>query len=83
MSRALPETYVEFHDGGRSLSGKTFIYEVRAKGGGSLGTVAWFGRWRCYSFFPAARTVFERKCLRDIADFCEREMAAHRAAKKG
>jgi hypothetical protein len=36
-----------------------------------LGTVKWFGRWRCYSFFPSADTVFEQQCLNDIADFLE------------
>lgn len=78
-------TFIEFHDGGRSPSGKTAIWFVYAKGrdlrGGQLGQIAWFGRWRCYGFFPLAGTVYERTCLRDIADFCERETAAHRERK--
>ena len=38
-----------------------------------LGQVRWFPRWRKYSFFPRPDRVFESSCLRDIADFCERE----------
>ena len=34
-----------------------------------LGTVSWFGRWRAYAFFPADSTVFEPKCLGEIAQF--------------
>ena len=49
-------------------TGKTWIFNVNAKEGGSnLGQIRWFGRWRKYSFFPNAETVFERQCLRDIA----------------
>ena len=44
----------------------------------TLGEVSWFGRWRCYAFFPHLDTVFEKTCLRDIADFCEEQTKAHR-----
>jgi hypothetical protein len=43
-----------------------------------LGKIAWFGRWRCYSFFPNQGTIFEKTCLRDIADFCEEQTKAQR-----
>jgi len=49
--------------------------------GASLGEVRWFGRWRCYAFYPFAGTIYERKCLRDIADFCEKETQRHRERK--
>lgn len=74
-------SFIEFHDGGRSPSGKTAVYFVNAKQGGQLGMVKWFGRWRCYAFFPLGDTVFERVCLRDIAAFCEQETVAHRGQK--
>jgi len=35
------------------------------------------GRWRQYSFLPNADLVFERTCLRTIADFCERQTQSH------
>jgi hypothetical protein len=76
MSR--PGSFIEFHDGGRSPSGKTLCYVVRATDGGNLGDVKWFGRWRCYAFFPRGEAVFEQTCLRDIAEFCESETRRHR-----
>lgn len=49
---------------------KTKIFEVRTKDDSIvLGEVKWFGRWRCYSFFPAPNTVFEQQCLGDITHF--------------
>ena len=60
---------------------KTKVWNVVAKDGGvSLGTISWFGRWRGYAFFPGAQLVFEKTCLRDIADFLERRNAEHRSA---
>ena len=50
---------------------KTHILEVKSKDGAPLGLVKWFGRWRKYSFFPCADTVFEQDCLRDIAEIIE------------
>jgi hypothetical protein len=64
-------------------TGKTKIWEVMSKGQGAiLGVIKWYGAWRKYSFSPRSNTIFEEKCLRDIADFCERETLAHRAARK-
>ena len=48
------------------------------EGAGLLGDIGWFGRWRCYSFFPGLGTVYEKKCLREIADFCDRKTKEHR-----
>lgn len=47
-----------------------------------LGFIAWYSPWRCYSFYPFARTIYEKRCLRDIADFCDEQTQAHRAALK-
>lgn len=66
-----------------SKSGKTHIWDVLAKdGSGKLGEVRWNGAWRCYSFFvnldlmrvfvsEGQELIFEKVCLRDIANFCE------------
>jgi hypothetical protein len=43
-----------------------------------LGWVAWFPRWRKYSFFVKPDRVFEQDCLRDIADFVERKTKEHK-----
>ena len=75
--RTRPTSYVEFGIVGSGASGKTLLWEVWTVGGAEkLGIVSWFGRWRCYAFFPDNRTVYERRCLRDIADFCESESRA-------
>ena len=44
----------------------------------NLGYVKWFGRWRCYAFFPFRESIFEKQCLRDIAQFCEEQTKLHR-----
>ena len=59
---------------------KTNVWDVLVKDGAStLGQVRWFGRWRCYAFYPEPDTVYEQQCLRDIADFCKDETKEHRA----
>ena len=83
----MPETFITFSE--EAPNKKTKRWGVFAKEGRfRLGQIAWFGRWRCYSFLPLADTVFEQRCLRDIADFCEsqtklqREAAAIRRTEK-
>lgn len=69
------ETWIEFKSVGRSPSGKTEIWDVVAKVDGvSLGQIRWHGAWRKYAFFPAEKTLYESKCLRDLATFCDNEM---------
>ncbi len=69
--------YIKFENQRPSDSGKTSIWDVTIQTGGVIGEVRWFGRWRQYSFHPAPLTVFERGCLRTIADFCESSTRAH------
>jgi hypothetical protein len=62
--------WIRFEHMGSSKSGKTSIFAVLTKESGVvLGRIAWHPPWRCYAFFPAADTVFERTCLQDIAKF--------------
>jgi hypothetical protein len=49
--------------------------------GSQIGSVSWYGPWRKYCFMPMASTVFEQVCLREIAEFIERETKSHRASK--
>ena len=82
MSRAR-ESYIRFVELPPLPSGKTKKWRVEAVDGDvPLGVVSWFGRWRCYSFSPARDTIFERKCLRDIANFLEHQTADHREGLK-
>lgn len=60
-------------------TGKTDVWSIEGETD-RLGVVKWFGRWRGYAFFPKTGTVFEQKCLRAVADFCERITKDHREA---
>lgn len=63
-----------------SPSSKTQAWDVRTKDGigEHLGAVKWFGRWRCYAFYPGSGSIYEKTCLRDIAEFCETETRKRR-----
>lgn len=52
---------------------KTCVWNVVSKTGVYVGKVKWHGAWRQFAFFPEEGTLFERGCLRSIADFCEVE----------
>lgn len=61
------------------FTGKTKRFTVRSLGGGGeLGTVGFYPRWRKYSFFPNPNTLYESDCMRDIAQFCEEQTQAWR-----
>ncbi len=71
--------WIRFSEPHSSKSGKTFVWTVIAIDGSvSLGEIRWLGRWRKYAFFPKNDTVFEKTCLRDIADFCEIALNSHK-----
>ena len=57
---------------------KTMIWNVLTNDGFVLGQVKWFTRWRRYCFFPAAETVYEQVCLREIAQFIEDRTHEHK-----
>lgn len=49
-------------------------WAVASKSGGdTLGLVKFFGRWRCYVFYPNYATIYNAGCLGDIGRFCERQ----------
>lgn len=76
-------THIYFFDYGKTWDGKkhkTSRYGVYAKADNfPLGTVSWFGRWRKYTFQPAANTVYEETCMRDISQFIEEQTKSQRA----
>ena len=60
--------YLEFQTVGNT--GKTVIVDVLSRlHGFKLGTIKWFGKWRQYTFFPESNTLYNRVCLREIADY--------------
>ena len=53
---------------------KTNVYGVSSKKHQTLlGTIEWYGNWRCYCFFPFAQTIFNQQCLNDIILFIDNE----------
>jgi len=55
-----------------SKTGKTKVWKVmEPREEYEIGYIKWYGAWRCYVFEPLAHTVYEKDCLRFIADFCE------------
>lgn len=50
---------------------KTCVFIVETKTGETLGTIRWYGAWRGYAFFPESDTLYEKQCLRDIADYLD------------
>jgi hypothetical protein len=66
-----------------NLGLKTRRWAVLTQEGAPLGAVRWFSRWRCYAFYPEPGTIYERQCLRDLADFCEEQTQMHRNSSAG
>ena len=58
---------------GKSVSGKTKIWDILAQDNFILGTVKWKPSWRCYVFEPAQETCFNGTCLTELVTFCEAE----------
>ena len=44
----------------------------------TLGMIWWHSPVGCYAFFPKPDTFYEKTCLRDIANFCERQTKIQR-----
>lgn len=56
---------------------KTRIWDMRSKTGFMTGSIRWWGAWRKYVFFPEPDCLFDKDCLRLIADFCEEQTRYH------
>lgn len=69
-------THIQFVPG--KPNPKTFTWFVFTKDDLSIGYITWWGSWRCYAFHPVQGTVFEKVCLREIADFCEKKTKEHK-----
>ncbi len=67
--------YIRFQE--REWKGKTKRWTIETHMGVEIGQVHWHGAWRQYCFFPGPDTLYERVCLRTIADFCEAKTREH------
>ena len=75
-------THIKFVNKGKSASGKTLRWEIIGEDEESLGWVKWYGPWRTYAFDAEPETVYEKTCLRQIAQFCEELTKEHRERRK-
>lgn len=58
--------------------GKTKVFDVMSRQKGiKLGEVRWWATWRQYVFFPI-NSLFDPKCLREVADYCEFKTRQHK-----
>lgn len=77
-------TFVLFVEGSRPPSGITRRWSVRARSstGVVLGEIRWYPGWRCYAFMPVANTIFEQRCLHDIAIFIAGHTRMHKQSRR-
>lgn len=70
--------FIDYRDDGYVREGaKTRKYSLFSRAGRSLlGYVQWWPAWRKYVFFPL-NSVFDNRCLREIAKFCEDTTTTH------
>lgn len=66
-------TYVNFEDIGRlKIGAKTKLFRVTNRAIGMvIGYIQWKPTWRRYVYCPEPDTIYDPKCMREIADFCE------------
>ena len=70
--------FIEFLKSDRSLRRKTKVWRcISIKTSTLLGEVEWHGPWRQYCFFPSDRTIFNKQCLTDIAEFLSNVNTEH------
>jgi hypothetical protein len=62
-----------------SDSMKTKVFAVQDARGDELGTIRWHAPWRKYVFAPRAETLYDAKCMREIASSCEELTARARS----
>ena len=62
---------------------KTRVVEVRSVSSDTLlGTIAWFGAWRQYTFWPQRETTFNVDCMKTIIEKVDRMMDDWRRSKE-
>jgi hypothetical protein len=59
---------------------KTKLFRVDNKETGEIAYIRFYPKWRKYVFEPLDNTVYEQVCMREIADFIERQTMLWRAS---
>lgn len=65
-------TYIEIKEA-PATDRKTKLFHIWSKEGAYLGAISFWPKWRKYTFFPQQGTLYEEVCLREIADFIEKQ----------
>lgn len=74
--------YIKFILDRKSPTGKTNIWKVVNKNNQvCLGEICFWGGWHSYVFSPHPQMIFEKQCLRDIANFCEQQTKLQRESR--
>jgi hypothetical protein len=75
--------FIDFVALGHLPTGKMPRFRVvTVEGKEGLGDIKWYGAWWCYVFEPDGQTIYEKKCLRDIAQFLDDLTAEWKAGRK-
>lgn len=75
--------YISFHLNHAKSTEKTKAFNVRGRTSQVyLGLIKFRPQWRKYVFEPEANTVYDHKCLVEIASFCEDQTKEWRATLK-
>jgi hypothetical protein len=74
-------TYIKFVEGTPKPKTKTWNI-VSKENGSELGWIGWYSQWRKYAFFPNEQTLYEEKCLREIAQFLQEATKRHKDKPK-
>lgn len=72
------EKYITFREQHWLQPKLTKLWHVDTTNGNQeVGIVKWHGAWRKYCFFASEGTLFDKDCLRMLADFCEQKTIEH------
>lgn len=81
--RRVEGDHLNFDDKGlANKAATTRRFAVTSQYNGSLlGYVKFFAQWRQYTFFPL-NCILNKDCMREVADYCVEQTAAHREKRK-
>ena len=71
-------SYLRFKTEDLSASGITKRISVKNTGNYLVGTISWHAAWRRYTFTSEPYFVLDHECLREIANFLEKETREHK-----
>lgn len=78
-----PKSFLDFVDGGRSVSGRTRVTRVLNHGGGFLGRISWYAPWRRYCVEMEPGAIFDAACLHEIAEHLTLQTEEQKAIQVG